>query len=49
MQAEVGKAKREGSYNLPDEDLAKKVFERVSGPMNALLDKPLTKNEFYGG
>src|SRR5512135_738263 len=37
MQAEVGKPKREV------------VFDLVSGPMHELLDKPLTKNEFYGG
>lgn len=49
MQAEVGKPKREATFNLPNEELAKQVFERVSGPMNALLDKPLTKNEFYEG
>jgi polyribonucleotide nucleotidyltransferase len=49
MQAEVGKTKREATFNLPDEDLAKKVFERVSGPMTELLDRPLTKTEFYGG
>ena len=49
MQAELGKEKREASFNLPDEELAKKVFERVNGPMTELLDKPLTKAEFYGG
>jgi polyribonucleotide nucleotidyltransferase len=49
MQAEIGKEKREATFSLPDEDLAKKVFDRVSGPMNELLDKPLTKAEFYGG
>jgi len=49
MQAEIGKEKREATFNLPDEELAKKVFERVNGPMNELLDKPLTKSEFYGG
>lgn len=49
MQAEVGKEKREATFILPDEDLAKKVFERVSGPMAELLNRPLTKNEFYGG
>ncbi len=49
MQAEVGKEKREATFNLPDEEIAKKVFERVSGPMTELLDKPLTKAEFYGG
>src|SRR5215204_2883376 len=49
MQAEVGKSKREPSLALPDAELQKKVFDRVSGPMTELLDKPLTKNEFYGG
>ena len=49
MQAELGKPKREATFNLPDEELAKKVLERVSGPMTELLDKPLTKSEFYGG
>lgn len=49
MQAELGKEKREGTYNLPDEELARRVFERVSGPMTELLDRPLTKAEFYGG
>ena len=29
--------------------MKKKVFDRVSGPMNELLDKPLSKNEFYTG
>src|SRR4030095_12497745 len=49
MQAEVGKAKRDTSLALPDAERQKKFFERVSGPMTELLDKPLTKNEFYGG
>lgn len=49
MQAEVGKPKREVTLFVPAEDIKKKVFERVSGPMNALLDKPLSKNEFYSG
>ncbi len=49
MQSEVGKEKREATYNLPDEELARRVFERVSGPMHELLDRPLTKSEFYGG
>ena len=49
MQAEVGKAKREVTIYLPDADLRKKVFERVSGTITTLLDKPLTKNEFYTG
>ena len=49
MQQELGKPKREATYNLPNDDLVKKVYDRVSGPMIALLDKPLTKNEFYQG
>ena len=49
MQAEVGKPKREITYYLPSADIRKKVFDKVSGPMNELLEKPLSKNEFYGG
>ena len=49
MQAEVGKPKREATFNLPNAEVKKKVFDRVSEPMNKLLEKPLTKNEFYGG
>ncbi len=49
MAAEIGKPKREIEYYVPDVEIQQKVFERVSGPMNELLDKPLTKNEFYGG
>jgi polyribonucleotide nucleotidyltransferase len=49
MQAELGKPKREITLSLPNEELRKKVFERVSGPMTELLEKPLTKNEFYTG
>src|SRR5512134_1057484 len=39
MAAEVGKPKREPTLNLPDAELQRKVFERVSGPMNELLSK----------
>jgi polyribonucleotide nucleotidyltransferase len=49
MQAEVGKPKREPTLFVPDAALQKKVLDRVSGPMQELLDKPLTKNDFYGG
>jgi polyribonucleotide nucleotidyltransferase len=49
MQAELGKPKREVNLALPDEELRKKVFERVQGQMTELLDKPLSKNEFYTG
>ena len=49
MAAEIGKPKREPTIALANEDLQKKVFERVNGPMNELLDKPLSKVEFYSG
>jgi len=49
MAAEIGKPKREAIITSANEDLIKKVFERVNGPMNELLDKPLSKGEFYGG
>jgi polyribonucleotide nucleotidyltransferase len=49
MAAEVGKPKREVELFLPSDEIKKKVFDRVSGPMNELLDKPLSKNEFYTG
>ena len=49
MQAEIGKPKREVQYFLPDGDLQKRVLDRVQGPMRELLDRPLSKNEFYGG
>ncbi len=49
MQAEVGKPKREPTIALANEELQKKVFERVNKAMNELLDKPLSKVEFYTG
>ena len=49
MREEAGKPKREVTFYVPAEDTKKKVFDRVSGPMNTLLDKPLSKNEFYSG
>jgi polyribonucleotide nucleotidyltransferase len=49
MQAEVGKPKREPTLSIPNPELQKKVLDRVRGPMTELLDKPLSKNEFYGG
>jgi polyribonucleotide nucleotidyltransferase len=49
MAAEIGKPKREVKLFLPSDDVKKKVFDRVSGPMNELLDKPLSKVEFYTG
>jgi len=49
MQDEIGKPKREITLAIPNEELQKKVLDRVSQSMTELLDKPLTKNEFYGG
>ncbi|HEX8991121.1 MAG TPA: polyribonucleotide nucleotidyltransferase [Anaerolineales bacterium] len=49
MVAEVGKAKREPTIAVANEALQQKVLERVQSPMTELLDKPLSKNEFYGG
>lgn len=49
MAAEIGKPKREASFANVVEEINKRVFERVNGPMNELLDKPLSKSEFYGG
>jgi len=49
MQAEIGKPKREVTLTSANEELQKKVFESVNAKMNALLDKPLSKGEFYGG
>jgi polyribonucleotide nucleotidyltransferase len=49
MQAEVGKPKREAAFFNATEEINKQVLERVSGPMNTLLDEPLSKSEFYDG
>jgi polyribonucleotide nucleotidyltransferase len=49
MAAEVGKEKSEVELFLPGDEIKKKVFDRVSGPMTELLEKPLSKNEFYIG
>jgi polyribonucleotide nucleotidyltransferase len=49
MQAEVGKAKREATFSNATDEINKKVLDRVTGPMNTLLDEPLSKAEFYGG
>ncbi|MCE9647953.1 MAG: polyribonucleotide nucleotidyltransferase [Chloroflexi bacterium] len=49
MQAEIGKPKREATITTANEELQKKVFDSVNAKMNELLDKPLSKNEFYGG
>ncbi|HEY5902920.1 MAG TPA: polyribonucleotide nucleotidyltransferase [Anaerolineales bacterium] len=49
MAAEVGKPKREPTFEIANDELQKRVFERVNAPMNELLDRPLSKSEFYGG
>ena len=49
MAAEIGKPKKEATFAKTAEEINKRVLERVTAPMNELLDKPLTKAEFYGG
>ncbi|MBI4731602.1 MAG: polyribonucleotide nucleotidyltransferase [Chloroflexi bacterium] len=49
MQAEIGKTKREAIITLPNEAIQQKVYNHVSGAMNELLDKPLSKDEFNSG
>ena len=49
MAGEIGKTKRDVQLFLPSEEIKKKVFDRVSGPMTELLEKPLSKSEFYTG
>ena len=49
MAEEVGKQKRDVQLFLPSDEIKKKVFDRVSGPMTELLEKPLSKVEFYTG
>ncbi len=49
MRAEIGKPKAEPILILPDPVLLENVFERVREPMSALLEKPLSKEEFNSG
>ncbi|MFN2119520.1 MAG: polyribonucleotide nucleotidyltransferase, partial [Anaerolineales bacterium] len=49
MAEEIGKPKREPTIMLPDPELEDRVVTRVSGQMNELLDKPLSKNEYSSG
>ncbi len=49
MAAEVGKPKRQPTLELPNEALQEKVFKRVKGAMQALLEKPLSKAEYQNG
>lgn len=49
MRDEVGKPKGEPVFSLPDETLRGKILERMHDPMNDLLNKPLSKAEFYTG
>jgi len=49
MAAEIGKPKKEAIFSNATDEFNKKVLGRVSGPMNELLDKPLSKVEFYSG
>jgi polyribonucleotide nucleotidyltransferase len=49
MAAEIGKPKRQPTIVLANEALQKKVFDQVNTRLNELLDKPLSKAEYYGG
>ncbi len=49
MIAEVGKPKREPIILLPDESIQEKVLARASEPINDLLKKPLSKEEYHQG
>ncbi|HET6845559.1 MAG TPA: polyribonucleotide nucleotidyltransferase, partial [Anaerolineales bacterium] len=49
MAKEVGKAKREPTLVLADKELQERVYQRVAKSMAGLLEKPLSKTEFYGG
>ncbi len=49
MRAEIGKPKREVVISLPNESIRQKVYEQVGGAMHELLNKPLSKEEFYSG
>lgn len=49
MAAEIGKPKREATFANAADEINKLVLDKVTGPMNELLDKPLSKAEFYGG
>jgi polyribonucleotide nucleotidyltransferase len=49
MAKEVGKPKREPTLVLADRQLQERVYQRVAQQMTNLLEKPLSKTEFYGG
>ena len=49
MREEIGKPKHEIALAVPDPEIRKRVFDSVSGPLNELLERPLSKNEFYTG
>ncbi len=49
MQSEIGKPKRQAEFYPTNEELNQQVFARVEKQLNELLDKPLSKNEFYDG
>ncbi len=47
MAREIGKPKREATIILPNDELQKIVFDKVSGKMEALFDQTLPKAELY--
>jgi polyribonucleotide nucleotidyltransferase len=48
MAAELGKPKREIPIFSLDQTIAEKVYKRVSGELEAVLDAPHTKADLYG-
>jgi polyribonucleotide nucleotidyltransferase len=49
MAEEIGKPKSDVVTNILDSELLNRVYSRCQKPLMNLLDKPLTKNEFYSG
>ncbi len=49
MAKEVGKVKRQINVQPKNEDIWKKVSDRITAPLIALLDAPHTKAELYDG
>lgn len=49
MRAQAGKPKAEPIIVLPNEQLLETVFARLRQPMEELLEKPLSKEEFNSG
>ena len=48
MAAEIGKPKRDYPHYAADEALKDRVYERVAGRLNEIMDQPYLKSERYG-